>query len=50
LLTDALDAVREEDKTINWFAVRFGQRRSDPGDHQTNRANPDPMMLVPIRA
>ena len=25
-LTDALDAVREEDKTINWFAVKFGER------------------------
>lgn len=23
---DALDAVREEDKTIDWFAVRFGKR------------------------
>lgn len=24
-LADALDAVREEDKTIDWFAVRFGK-------------------------
>ena len=25
-LTDALAAVREEDKTIDWFAVKFGKR------------------------
>lgn len=25
-LRDALDAVREEDKTIDWFAVKFGKR------------------------